>query len=54
MAVDVFQEPRRALPKQDPRVLSQDLQEQQMGARKSHIPNPPKNGLTIRHVEKGR
>lgn len=54
MATNVFEEPRRNLPKSDPRILAQKLDEQEMGARKSHLPTLPKNGLTIRHVEKGR
>jgi len=54
MAVDVFHDSTKVVPKNDPRIISQAFDEQQMGARRSAIPRIPKNDLTIKHVEKGR
>lgn len=52
MAVDIFHDSTRTVPKTDPRIISQSFEEQQMGARKAAMPRIPKNDLTIRHVEK--
>ena len=53
MAVDVFHEPTRTVPKTDPRIVSQPFDQQDQGARKAAMPKLTKNTLTIRHVPKG-
>jgi hypothetical protein len=52
MSVDIFHDPTKTVPKTDPRIVSQDFTEQQIGARKSAMPRVPKNDLVIKHVEK--
>jgi hypothetical protein len=54
MATDIFHDPTKSVPRNDPRIISQAFDEQQMGGRKSAVPRIPKNNLTIKHVEKGR
>ncbi len=41
-----------AIPKSDPQVIRVPFDENEMGARKSHMPKLPKNFATIRHVGK--
>ena len=48
---DIFHEPTRTVPKSDPRILSQPLDQQDQGARKSAMPKLPKNSLVIQHVK---
>jgi hypothetical protein len=53
MSVDIFHESTRTVPKTDPRIISQDLSQQDQGARKAAMPKIARNSLTIRHVPKG-
>ena len=53
MSVDIFHDSTKSVPKTDPRIISQDFDQQEMGARKAAMPKIPKNSLTIRHVPKG-
>jgi hypothetical protein len=50
MSTDVFHNPTKTVPKSDSRIVSQDFEKQDIGARKSHMPSVSKNDLTIRHV----
>lgn len=52
MAVNIFSDSRKTVPKSDPQVLSQPFDQQDIGARKSALPKISKNSLTIQHVGK--
>jgi hypothetical protein len=49
---DIFHDSHKSIPRSDPRIITQDLGEQQIGARKANLPKPGKNDLTIVHVNK--
>lgn len=49
--VDIFRDPTKSVPTQDPQIVRVDMEEQQIGGRKSHL--PPKqvaNDMSITHV----
>ncbi len=52
MATNIFSDSRKTIPKNDPQVLSQPLDQQDIGARKANLPKLSKNSLTIQHVGK--
>lgn len=49
----IFQNPTTTLPESDPRIIRVPFDQQEMGARKSHLPGPSdiSNKMTIRHVK---
>jgi hypothetical protein len=48
---DLFQDPTTKIPKSDPNIVRVDMEEQEIGGRKSHLPRE-KTGptMTIEHV----
>lgn len=51
MAVDVFHNPTKSIPKGDSRIVRVEFDKQDQGARKSHISGiAPKNSNVIKHV----
>ena len=51
MPTNIFQDPTKSLPKKDDQIVRVDFEEQQIGGRKSHIPNVKTSGqLTIQHI----
>jgi hypothetical protein len=48
---DIFKDPTKSLPKRDEQIVRVDMEQLDMGGRKSHIPTPSKSGqMTISHV----
>lgn len=51
MAVDIFRDPTKSLPKQDSQIVRVPMDQIDLGGRKGHLPGNPKSGnLTIQHV----
>jgi hypothetical protein len=51
MATDIFREPASSIPKSDPQIVRVDMEEQQIGGRKSHLPAASKSDrMSIDHV----
>lgn len=51
MAVNIFQDPTKALPKKDSQIIRIAFEQQDLGGRTSHIPSNPKSGsLAIQHI----
>lgn len=51
MAVNIFNEPAKSIPRSDSRVIRIEFDKSDIGARKSHISGvASKNGNTIKHV----
>lgn len=48
---NIFQDPTKSVPKSDPQIVRVDMEQQDIGGRKSHLPASQKNGdLSIQHV----
>jgi len=41
--VDIFRDPTKSIPKSDPQIIRVDMEEEQIGGRKSHLPKSEKN-----------
>ena len=41
--VDVFRDPTKSVPKSDPQIVRVDMEEEQIGGRKSHLPKGAQN-----------
>ena len=51
MPTNIFQDPTKALPKKDEQIVRIDFEQQDIGGRKSHIPNVGKSStMAIQHV----
>ena len=51
MAVDLFKNPTRTVPTSDPQIVRVDMEQQDIGGRKSHLPSQEKSGdMSINHV----
>ncbi len=49
---NIFEDKTKTLPKNDPRIVRVKFDENEIGARKSHISGvAPKNGNSIQHVK---
>ncbi len=49
--VDIFRDPTKSLPKKDEQIVRVDMEQLDIGGRKSHIPTPSKSGqMGISHV----
>ena len=48
--MDIFKNPTSSVPKQDNQIVRVNMQEQEIGGRKSHLPAEHKNDLSIMHV----
>jgi hypothetical protein len=48
---DIFRDNTKAVPKSDPQIVRVDMEEEQIGGRKSHLPKGMKNdSMTVSHV----
>lgn len=54
MARDIFGSLPTTVPRNDSRIKRVDFEENEIGARKSHLPKPSKNDMTIAHVKTGK
>ena len=48
--MDIFKNPTSSIPKQDNQIVRVNMEEQEIGGRKSHLPSSQKNDLSIQHV----
>ena len=49
--VDIFRDPTKSVPTSDPQIVRVDMEEQQIGGRKSHLPPKEKaSDMAITHV----
>ena len=53
MSKDIFGSLPTNVPKGDSRIIRPDFEQQEMGARKGHLPKPDKNNQPIVHVRSG-
>lgn len=48
---NIFVDPTKSVPKQDSQIVRVDMEQQDIGGRKSHLPNQDKSeAMTVRHV----
>ena len=53
-SLDIFKNPTKTLPKSDDQIVRVDMEQIDIGGRKSHLPSQDKSGdLTISHVSPG-
>jgi hypothetical protein len=51
MALDIFRDPTRSIPTSDPQIVRVDMEQQDIGGRKSHLPSGSTNDrMSITHV----
>ena len=51
MAVNIFQNPAKSIPTSDEQIVRVDMEQIDIGGRKSHLPGQEKSGaMTISHV----
>ena len=50
MAINVFQDTTKSIPKSDEQIVRVDMQEQQIGGRLSSLPMQNKNDVMLSHV----
>ncbi len=51
MATNIFQDSTKTVPKSDSQIVRVDMEQQEIGGRKSHLPNQMKSGaMTVSHV----
>lgn len=51
---NLFQDPTKSIPKSDGQIVRVDMEQQDIGGRKSHLPSQGKSSeLSIKHVENG-
>lgn len=49
--VDIFRDPTKSVPTSDPQIVRVDMEQQEIGGRKSHLPPREKSGdMSITHV----
>lgn len=53
MPVNVFQDSTKSVPKADSQIVRVDMEEQQIGGRKSALPQQNKNDIMIQHLPNG-
>lgn len=52
---DIFQDPTKSIPKSDPRVVRVAFDQEELGARQSHIAGiHQKSSMDIKHVKEGQ
>lgn len=49
--VNIFQNDTKKVPKKDAQIVRVDMEQQDIGGRKSHLPNQHKNDMTVEHVK---
>lgn len=50
MAANIFQNSTKTVPKSDSQIIRVDMEQQDIGGRKSHLPSQERNDLTIQHI----
>jgi hypothetical protein len=51
MAVNIFQDSTKTVPKSDSQIVRVDMEQQEIGGRKSHLPNQMKSpAMSVSHV----
>lgn len=51
MPLDIFRDPTKSIPKSDPQIVRVDMEQQEIGGRKSHLPAGSTNtSMSIDHV----
>jgi hypothetical protein len=50
MAIDVFRNSTKSVPTSDAQIVRVDMEQLDIGGRKSHLPATDKNNLSIDHV----
>ena len=50
MGVNIFQNSTKTVPKSDNQIIRVDMEQQDIGGRKSHLPAQSKNDMVIDHV----
>ncbi len=49
--MNIFQDPTKSIPKSDPQIVRVDMEQQDIGGRKSHLPADMKSdAMSITHV----
>lgn len=52
---DIFQDPTKSIPKSDPRIVRVPFDQEELGARQSHIAGiHRKSDMDIKHVKEGQ
>jgi hypothetical protein len=52
---DIFQDPTKTVPKSDPRIVRVPFDQEELGARSSHIAGIHKrNDMDVKHVKEGQ
>lgn len=50
MAVDLFHNTAKSIPTSDDQIVRVDMEQIDIGGRKSHLPSQMQNGVTVSHV----
>lgn len=50
MAENIFQNPTKRVPSKDADIVRVDMEQQDIGGRKSHLPDKSTNEMTISHI----
>ena len=51
MALDIFRNPTKGIPTSDPQIVRVDMEQQDIGGRKSHLPSQSRSdAMSISHV----
>ena len=54
MGFDIFRDSTKGIPKSDPQIVRVDMEQQDIGGRKSHLPKGSKSdAMSITHVPNG-
>lgn len=54
MAFDIFRNTTKAIPQSDPQIVRVDMEQIDIGGRKSHLPSPSKSdAMSVTHVPNG-
>lgn len=49
--MDIFRDSTKTIPQSDPQIVRVDMEEQEIGGRKSHLPSGGKSSaMTVQHV----
>lgn len=50
MGNNIFSNSTKTIPKSDNQIIRVDMEQQDIGGRKSHLPTQSKNDMTIQHI----
>ena len=48
--MDIFRDPTKSIPKSDPQIVRVDMEQMDIGGRKSHLPAGQKSDVSITHI----